>query len=144
MNAELVTALLDGEPEPFADGGTALRVLEAAGRHSGRPHRTPLGVLTLHGGRYLVSPDANRDWVRNLTANPVCGLRAGEVSERLRARRIDGDEAAAAVSAYLTAVRVPWALAAFPVTPAASTAEIVANLDTLAVFRLDPEPGARA
>ncbi|GAA1990873.1 hypothetical protein GCM10009754_81640 [Amycolatopsis minnesotensis] len=139
-----MTALLDGEPQPFVDGGTALRVLEAAGRHSGRPYRTPLGVLTLDGGRYLVSPDANRDWVRNLTANPACGLRAGEVRERLRARRIGGDEAAAAVSAYLSAVRVPWAPAAFPVTPAASTAEIVANLDALAVFRLDAEPGDRS
>ncbi|MGW7532298.1 nitroreductase family deazaflavin-dependent oxidoreductase [Amycolatopsis sp. NPDC054798] len=142
INAEMVRKLLDTDPGPLPEGGYGLRVLETTGRRSGRTRQTPLGVLLLHGDRYLVSPDANRDWVRNLRANPACRVRAGSVEESVHARPADGAEAVPVISAYLAAVQAPWALAAFPVGPDAAETEIAAHLDTLAVFRLVPEAGS--
>ena len=42
------------------------RVLEVAGRRSGRPRRTPVNMLTIDGSRYLVAPRGHTQWVRNL------------------------------------------------------------------------------
>ncbi|MGV9293183.1 nitroreductase family deazaflavin-dependent oxidoreductase [Amycolatopsis sp. NPDC003676] len=137
VNAEMVRKLLAADPRPVPDGGYGLRVLETTGRRSGRIRQTPLGVLRLGGGRYLVSPDANRDWVRNLAAAPACRVRAGDHSESVRAQPVNGDEAVSVISAYLAAVQAPWALAAFPVGPGASAAEIAEHLDSIAVFRLE-------
>lgn len=139
VNTEMARKLLAADPEPIPEGGYGLRVLETTGRHSGQTRQTPLGVLLLHGTRYLVSPDANRDWVRNLAATPACRLRAGDSTENVRALPIGGDEAVSVISAYLAAVQAPWALAAFPVGPGASADEIAAHLGSLAVFRLVPE-----
>ncbi|MBB1155389.1 MULTISPECIES: nitroreductase family deazaflavin-dependent oxidoreductase [Amycolatopsis] len=141
VNAGMARKLLAAEPDPVPEGGYGLRVLETTGRRSGEARQTPLGVLLLGGTRYLVSPDANRDWVRNLVATPQCRVRAGGVDENVCAQPVDGADAVSVISAYLNAVRAPWALAAFPVGPAASAAEIAARLDSLAVFRL--EPGAK-
>ncbi|MET9262200.1 nitroreductase family deazaflavin-dependent oxidoreductase [Amycolatopsis sp. NPDC004079] len=137
VNAEMVRKLLDADPQPIPDGGYGLRVLETTGRRSGRTRQTPLGVLRLGGDRYLVSPDANRDWVRNLAAVPACRVRGGDNSERVRAQPVNGAEAVSVIAAYLAAVRAPWALAAFPVGPDSSADEIAAHLDSLAVFRLE-------
>ncbi|OAP21639.1 hypothetical protein A4R44_07662 [Amycolatopsis sp. M39] len=134
----MVRKLLATEPDPVPEGGYGLRVLETTGRRSGRIRQTPIGVLLLDGTRYLVSPDANRDWVGNLVATPNCRLRAGGADESGCAQPVGGAEAVSVISAYLNAVRAPWAIAAFPVGPAASAAEIAAQLGSLAVFRLEP------
>lgn len=140
-NEGMVARLLGAPPHPFVEGDYVLRVLETRGRRSGRPRRTPLGVVTVGGRRYLVSPDPERDWVANLLATPACRLLAGNGAEPYRARRVDGDEAAAAVSCYLRAIRVPTLLEAFPVRPEASLEEIRAHGEGLAVLRLDPAGG---
>ncbi|MGW4399800.1 nitroreductase family deazaflavin-dependent oxidoreductase [Amycolatopsis nivea] len=140
VNAEMVRKLLAADPNPIPERGYGLRVLETTGRRSGRPRQTPLGVLRLDGTRYLVSPDARRDWVRNLVATPNCRIRAGGVDESVCAQLVGGDEAVSVISAYLTAVQAPWALAAFPVGPTASAAEIAAQLGSLAAFRLESGP----
>ncbi|MFE3173830.1 nitroreductase family deazaflavin-dependent oxidoreductase [Amycolatopsis sp. NPDC059090] len=137
VNAEMARKLLDADPRPVPDGGYGLRVLETTGRRSGRTRQTPLGVLRLGSDRYLVSPDANRDWVRNLVAVTACRVLAGDISESVRAQPVHGAEAVSVISAYLAAVQAPWALAAFPVGPGASAAEIAEHLDSLAVFRLE-------
>ncbi|WP_162834364.1 hypothetical protein [Amycolatopsis circi] len=48
-------------------------------------------------------------------------------------------DAVPVISAYLAAVQAPWALAAFPVGPDSSAAEIAAQLDSMAVLRLVSE-----
>ena len=45
------------------------RVLEVRGRKSGQPRRTPVNLLDFEGGRYLVAPRGETEWVRNLRAD---------------------------------------------------------------------------
>lgn len=136
LNAQMTERLLQAPPEPVTEGSYALRVLQSRGRISGRPRRTPVGVTQVGGRWYLVSPDRSRDWVRNLRADPDCLLLAGDRQQAQQALPAAQDEAAAAVATYLSVVRAPWALRAFPVAPGASHSEIVRHLNTLAVFRL--------
>ena len=112
-NEAMVSRLLfEAEAEP-GEGGYSLRVLETTGRRSGRRTLTPLGVLRYGGQRYLVSPDRTRDWVRNLQACAEASVRAGGARWDVRAVPVEGDGAADVVAAYLDAVQVPWARAAF-------------------------------
>ena len=136
MNAGMTQRLLSTPPQPYVDGSHALRVVHTVGRRSGQRRSTPLGVLQLDGRRYLVSPVRARDWCRNLDADPAVVIDPGD--EHHRAVPVAGDEAARAVAAYLAATTTPWALTAFPVAPDADVAEIVAHLDAMAVYRLDP------
>ncbi|MGH3096209.1 MAG: nitroreductase/quinone reductase family protein [Streptosporangiales bacterium] len=143
INQQMVTRILADDASPLVEGSYALRVLHTRGRNSGEPRSTPVGVTLVAGRRYLVSPDTSRDWVRNLTAHPDCELLAGSGSqqeeERFRAVPDDGATAAEVVATYLSAMQVPWAIQAFPVSPGASRDEIAAHLDDIAVFRLDPD-----
>ncbi|MFR9801957.1 nitroreductase/quinone reductase family protein [Pseudonocardia sp. RS010] len=138
MNAAMTARILDEPAQPLAEGGYALRVLRSTGRRTGRVRETPLGVVRLGGRSYLVSPDPMRAWVRNLDAGPAAEIASADGTEAVTALRAPASEAAPCVSAYLRAVRVPWALRAFPVGPDASLAEITAHLGTIVVFRLDP------
>lgn len=141
INARMVELFLGQDLEPLVEGHYAVRVLESSGRVTGRATRIPLGVTQVGGRHYLVSPDPRRDWVRNLTAEPRCALvsRAG-LQPRI-AGPVAGDEAVTVIATYLSTVRMPWALRAFPVAPDAPREEIAAHLDTIAVFRLDPTSG---
>src|SRR6476659_9529747 len=95
MNQTMTTRLLDAPAQPIPDGGYGLRVLEVAGRHSGRPVRTPMGVLS-HGGRhYLVCPDGSRDWPQNVRAAGRAVLLAQDSVERVRTTELTGRAAAA-------------------------------------------------
>jgi hypothetical protein len=42
------------------------RVLEHRGRTTGRPHHTPVNLLTIDGTQYLVAPRGETQWVRNV------------------------------------------------------------------------------
>ncbi|HEX7303819.1 nitroreductase/quinone reductase family protein [Lentzea sp.] len=137
LNAQMIARILDTPAQPVADGGYALRVVETRGRVTGEPRRTPLGLTRVGGRHYLVCPDRRRDWVRNLLADAGCALLAGGERQPEHAVEVNGEEAAAVVSVYLTAVETPWALRAFPVPPGSSTAEIERHLGVMAVFRLD-------
>lgn len=138
LNARMTAQILDDAAQPLNDNGYALRVVETRGRVSGRAHQTPLGVTQVDDRLYLVCPDRRRDWVQNLLAHGECSLLAGGGRDRLAAAATSGKEAADVVSTYLNAVKAPWALSAFPVAPGTSSAEIMAHLDVLAVFRLTP------
>lgn len=142
LNTRMVMRLLGAAPDPVAEGGFALRVVQTRGRRTGRPRRTPVGVTQRGGHWYLVSPNPRRDWVRNLAADPACRLLAGEDRQDRHATPIGGAEAAEAVATYLSVVPESAALWAFPFPAGASTTEIAAHLDTIAVFRLDPPEGA--
>lgn len=128
---------LDGAPAaPIDERGYALRVLRSTGRVSGEPRATPIGVLCLEGELHLISPDGERDWVRNLRATPTCELSAGGRSDAFQAAEIASHDGAVAVRGYLDVVQVPWALRAFPVTSTASISDIEAAMGSMAVFRL--------
>jgi deazaflavin-dependent oxidoreductase (nitroreductase family) len=139
MNSAMTARVLAEPAAPVPEAGYALRVVATTGRRSGEPRRTPVGVTRLHDRDYLVSPDPDRDWVRNLVTTPECALLAGDERRTCAAVPVAGHEAAEVVSTYLKAVTVPWALRAFPVTPEATVTEITGHLDSIAVFRLDPD-----
>lgn len=136
INAEMTAKLLDAPPEPPPEGGYALRVVETRGRASGAARKVPLAVVARDGGRYLVSPVRDRDWVANLLATPACALLGEGLREDCRADEIGGGEAVAVVATYLAAMSVHWAVKAFPVPQDATPAQIRARLPGMAVFRL--------
>ena len=135
MNATMSQKILAEPAQPLVENGYALRVVRTTGRRSGERRTTPLGVVQIAGQLYLISPVRSRAWVRNLDADPACTLDPG--ADERTAVPASPEEAAPAVSAYLKAMSVPWALQAFPVGPEASLEEITAHLDTIVVYRLD-------
>mgnify|MGYP000940185195 CR=1 FL=1 len=56
----------------FGISGT--EVLTVTRRRSRTPQRLPVISVQHDGGRYLVSPRGDTDWVRNLRATPRCTL----------------------------------------------------------------------
>lgn len=135
MNATMSRKILDEPAQPLIEGGYALRVVHTTGRRSGERRATPLGVVQIDGALYLISPDRSRAWVRNIEADPNLDLAPGD--DHRTAVAAPAEEAAPAISAYLKAMQVPWALRAFPVSPEASLEEITGHLDSIAVYRLD-------
>jgi deazaflavin-dependent oxidoreductase (nitroreductase family) len=76
------------------------RLLEVQGRVSGRWHATPVRVLELEGLRYLVAPQGESDWVKNLRARGAGRLCLGRRVEELRAVELAGAEKLPAWRAY--------------------------------------------
>lgn len=127
---------IDAMPaQPLREGSYALRVLEVRGRRSGRTLRVPLAVMLLDGERYLVSPDKERSWAKNLLAAGECEIAAGGERERVRALPVRDVEAAAAVlRAYVG--RLTFAARAFPFAPDDPDERVRAGVPSTAVFRL--------
>ena len=84
MNAAVIERIHAEPAVPIDEGEHALRVVTTRGRRSGEPRALPLGVLRHDGRLYLVSPDAGRDWVRNLRADPSCEVAGGGARARIR------------------------------------------------------------
>lgn len=135
--ARMVVRLLAHPPEPLAEDGLALRILETRGRASGRSRYTPLGVLQSGGSWWLIAPERGRDWVRNLLAHPGCAVMAGNQYHARNAVPIEDRQGAVIVARYLSVASAPWARQAFPVGPNTAEVEIVAHMPAMAVFRLD-------
>src|ERR671938_1693078 len=77
------------------------RVLQVRGRTSGEIRETPVNLLTLEGGRYLVAPRGVTQWVRNIRVAGEGGLRLGRHVERFRAVEIADEEKVPILRAYL-------------------------------------------
>ncbi|GAY09836.1 nitroreductase/quinone reductase family protein [Pseudonocardia sp. N23] len=137
LNASMIDRILREPPDPIVDGGYARRVLRTRGRRSGVTRSTPIGVVGLDGGHYLVCPDANRDWARNLAADPGCAVVSRDDEQPCTTVPVPDDEAAPVVATYLSAMRdMPFATKAFPVGPDAAPEEIRPHLGTIRVLRL--------
>ncbi|MDT8915158.1 nitroreductase/quinone reductase family protein [Amycolatopsis sp. PS_44_ISF1] len=140
MNAEMVAKLLQAPAEPVAEGEYALRVVETRGRASRQARLVPLAVVRRGGRQFLVSPTRERDWVRNLLADPACAVLGRDSREDRLAVAVPDSPAAEVVSQYLASMSVPWAIRAFPVAPDAPREEIRAHLGEMAVFELVARP----
>ncbi len=138
LNAMMTARILDMPTQPYQDGGYVLRVAGIRGRTSGRIIDVPIGVVQVAGARYLISPDRDRPWARNLRAAGECTLAAKDGRERYRAAPAPDDEAIAALRAYLPHLR--FAADDFPFTATTPDMEMRAELDRVAVFRLTPDP----
>jgi deazaflavin-dependent oxidoreductase (nitroreductase family) len=77
------------------------RVLEVRGRKSGEWRRTPVNPLDFNGGRYLVAPRGNTQWVRNMRASGGGRLVRGRRVEEFTATEVPETERVPLLRAYL-------------------------------------------
>jgi deazaflavin-dependent oxidoreductase (nitroreductase family) len=83
----------------FGIAGT--KALVVRGRRTGEIRRVPIIPVDHAGGRYLVSPRGETDWVRNLRAAGGEGeLRSKAGVERFQARELPVGERAPVIAAY--------------------------------------------
>jgi deazaflavin-dependent oxidoreductase (nitroreductase family) len=100
------------------------RVLEVQGRKSGEWRQTPVNPLEFEGGRYLVAPRGDTQWVRNMRVSGGGRLVRGRRVEEFTAVEVPEDERPAVLRAYL--VKWKWEVGAFfeGVGPDSSDAEL--------------------
>jgi deazaflavin-dependent oxidoreductase (nitroreductase family) len=82
-----------------------LPVLVLPGRRTGKPRHTPVSVLDLDGGRYLVAGFPGADWAANARAAGVGTLAVGRHEERIRLVELTAAEAVPVLRAW--PVRIP-------------------------------------
>ena len=87
------------------------RVLEVKGRKSGEWRRTPVNLLEFRGGRYLVAPRGNTQWVRNMRVSGGGRLVLGRRVEEFRATEVPEEERVPVLRAYLE--KWKWEVGAF-------------------------------
>jgi deazaflavin-dependent oxidoreductase (nitroreductase family) len=112
------------------------RVLEVQGRKSGEWRQTPVNPLTFEGGRYLVAPRGNTQWVRNLRVSGKGRLAGGRRVEDFSATELPDEEKPALLRAYLK--KWKWEVGAFfdGVGPDAPEAELRRIAPDHPVFRI--------
>ncbi len=112
------------------------RVLEVRGRKSGEWRRTPVNPLELGGGRYLVAPRGNAQWVRNMRVAGGGRLVRGRRAEEFGAVEVPDSEKAPVLRAYLE--KWKWEVGAFfgGVGPDASDEELLRIAPDHPVFRI--------
>jgi len=114
------------------------RVLEVRGRKTGEPRRTPVNLLTLEDGRYLVAPRGHTQWVRNLRAQGEGRLLLGRRAERFTAVELPNDGAKVPIlRAYLEHWK--WEVGAFfgGVGPDSADAELLRIAPDHPIFRIE-------
>jgi hypothetical protein len=78
-----------------------LPVLTVAGRRSGKPHSTPLTVVTLDRNRFLLEGFPGADWARNVRASGgIAELAVGRTVERVHLVELDPEAAAPILRAW--------------------------------------------
>jgi deazaflavin-dependent oxidoreductase (nitroreductase family) len=77
------------------------RVLYVRGRTSGEWRTTPVNVLTHDGGRFLVAPRGQTQWVRNLRVAGGGELKVGRRIERFTATELADDQKPEILRSYL-------------------------------------------
>jgi deazaflavin-dependent oxidoreductase (nitroreductase family) len=93
----LVTPLIYAGLAPFG-----LHLLTVPGRRTGRRYTTPVSVL---GGRWLVAPWGERNWVKNARAAGSVELRRGRRRRRTRIEEVPSDERAPILREYVRTIR---------------------------------------
>lgn len=124
------------------DDHNGTRVLEVQGRVSRRWRATPVRLLDLDGHDYLVAPQGETDWVRNLRARGSGRLRLGSHVTEFRAVEIDDEEKLRALRAYFTRY---WSLVArmtVVTSPDVPDNELMRTVPLHPVFRLESERAA--
>lgn len=115
------------------------RVLEVPGRHSGQPRRTPVNLLDLDGGRYLVAARGETEWVRNVrAADGHLVLIKGRHRQAVRVAELADVDKPPVLRAYLERWKFEVGMFFQGVGPDSSDAELAAVADRHPVFRLLP------
>ncbi len=113
------------------------RVLEVKGRKSGEWRKTPVNPLEFEGGRYLVAPRGNTQWVRNMRASGGGRLVRGRKVEEFKATEVPEAERPAVIRAYLA--KWKWEVGVFfdGVGPDSSDEELRRIAPDHPVFKID-------
>ena len=77
------------------------RELRVRGRTTGEWRTTPVNLLTLDGGQYLVAPRGQTQWVRNLRVAGAGELRVGNRTDDFVATEVDDADKVPILRAYL-------------------------------------------
>jgi len=99
-----VNRLMNGSVAALTKAGISLRgsrVLSVRGRKSGRWYSTPVNPLSYGGGRYLVSPRGQTQWVRNMRVAGGGRLRLGRRVRDIRVSELDDAAKPPILRAYL-------------------------------------------
>ena len=134
-NRLMAEALRRVPASSFKEGAPVLRVVGVRGRRSARMLQIPLGVIQVDGRPHLVSPESERNWVRNLDASGVCVVAGGGAEDCWSARRLEPEASVAVLRAYVgsTPGRVR---SMFAFDSEASNREILEAAPRHAVFEL--------
>jgi deazaflavin-dependent oxidoreductase (nitroreductase family) len=112
------------------------RVLEVKGRKSGEWRKTPVNPLEFEGGRYLVAPRGNTQWVRNMRVSGG-GRLVGRKTEEFTATEVPEADRPPLLGAYL--VTWKWEVGAFfdGVGPDSSDEELLRIAPDHPAFKID-------
>lgn len=114
--------------------GKRMHVLTVRGRKSGRRYSTPVNLVIDAGGRWLVAPYGEREWVKNARAAGEVELTRAGRTTRYAIEEVGPDEAAPVLREYLRTT--PIVKAYFDATAAAPFEAFVAEAARHPVFRL--------
>lgn len=112
------------------------RVLEVKGRKSGEWRKTPVNPLDFEGGRYLVAPRGDTQWVRNMRVSGGGRLVHGRKVEEFSAVEVPLEDRPALLRAYLE--KWKWEVGAFfdGVGPDANDEELLRIAPDHPAFRI--------
>jgi deazaflavin-dependent oxidoreductase (nitroreductase family) len=102
--ARRVNRLMNGSVAALTRAGISLkgsRVLSVRGRKSGQWYSTPVNPLSYGGGRYLVSPRGQTQWVRNMRVAGGGELRVGRRVESFTAQELPDEQKPELLREYL-------------------------------------------
>lgn len=80
--------------------GPRTHLLTVPGRKTGRMWSTPVSIVQEGGGRWLVAPYGDRNWVRNARAAGWVELRRGRRRERLEVEELGPEDAVPVLRRY--------------------------------------------
>ena len=112
------------------------RILEVKGRSSGITRRTPVNLLALRDGVYLVSPRGEGQWVRNVRAAGALDLLVGRRREHYAAVEVPVDARVPLLRAYLVRWKAEVGVFFEGVGPTSSDEELQAIAARHPVFEL--------
>ena len=113
------------------------RVLEVQGRKSGEWRKTPVNPLEFEGGRYLVAPRGQTEWVKNIRVSGRGRLAGRSGVEEFTATEVADEDKPALLRAYLK--KWKWEVGQFfdGVGPESSDEELRAIAPKHPAFRID-------
>jgi len=114
-------------------------LLEVIGRKSGRLYSTPVDLLVLQGGWFLVSPRGATQWARNAKASGTVVLRRGRLADKVALRELTGVEKPDVLKAYLDAFK-GQVQRFFPVAAGSPREAFVPIADRYPAFEVTPQP----
>jgi deazaflavin-dependent oxidoreductase (nitroreductase family) len=116
------------------------RVLYVRGRTSGQWRTTPVNVLAHDGGRFLVAPRGQTQWVRNLRVSGGGELKVGRRVERFTATELADDQKAEILRAYLKRWKFEVGVFFDGVDADAPTAKLLEIAPGYPVFQINTKP----